>query len=213
VAALEHVLRRAREMDLIAILDVKRGDIGSTMEGYADAYLAQGVPLEADAITVSPYLGFDSLKPAFDLAEHTGKGVFVLGLTSNPEGASVQHATGADGIAVARAVAEAAGALNEGKEPMGDVGLVMGATIGDAIRDLGIDLGAVNGPILAPGVGAQGGGSQDLAQVFGNARGRVLVHQSRGVLSAGPFVEKLRGAIQAASGAAQYTLQASDLQE
>lgn len=213
IAALEHVLRRAREMEILTILDVKRGDIGSTMEGYADAYLASGVPLEADAITVSPYLGFDSLRPAFELAEHTGKGVFVLALTSNPEGASVQHAKDGQGVSVAEHVVRGAAALNAGKQPMGDVGLVVGATTGDAVHELGLDLDAVNGPLLAPGVGAQGAGPADLRQVFGNARGRVLVSQSRGVLSAGPFVEKLRGAIQAASGAAQYTLQSSDMQD
>src|SRR5690606_29991881 len=105
IAALEPILRRAREMDVITIMDVKRGDIGSTMEGYADAYLAHGVPLECDALTVSPYLGFGSLQPAFDLAQHTGKGVFVLALTSNPEAASVQHARGEDGVSVAATIA------------------------------------------------------------------------------------------------------------
>ncbi|MEX0914238.1 MAG: orotidine-5'-phosphate decarboxylase [Demequina sp.] len=213
IAALEHLLRRARELDVLTILDVKRGDIGSTMEGYADAYLASGVPLETDAITVSPFLGFDSLRPAFELAEHTGKGVFVLALTSNPEGASVQHSKGADGVSVAGAVVNGAFQLNVGKEPMGDIGLVVGATTGGAVHELGIDLGSFNGPILAPGVGAQGAGPAELLQVFGNARQRVLVNQSRGVLSAGPFVEKLRGAIQAASGAAQYTLQSSQTQD
>lgn len=213
IAALEHVLRRARELDMITILDVKRGDIGSTMEGYADAYLSEGVPLEADAITVTPYLGVGSLKPAFDLAHHTGKGVFVLALTSNPEGHEVQHAIGPDGVPVATAVARAAAELNRGASPMGDVGLVVGATVGSAVQDLGIDLTAVNGPLLAPGVGAQGAGAAELAQVFGSARGRVLVNQSRGVLAAGPFVEKLRGAIQASAGAAQYTLQSGSLAE
>lgn len=206
VAALEHILGRARELGLLTILDVKRGDIGSTMEGYADAYLAHGVPLEADAITVSPFLGVGSLRPAFELAEHTGKGIFVLALTSNPEGASVQHAIGPDGIPVARAIAEAAAELNLGARPMGSVGLVVGATIGDAVRALGIDLAAVNGPLLAPGVGAQGAGSAEVAEVFGDARPRVLVNQSRGIAAAGPIVEKLRGAIHAASGAAQYAL-------
>ncbi|WP_234989124.1 orotidine-5'-phosphate decarboxylase [Demequina sp. NBRC 110052] len=210
VAALEHVLRRARELEILTILDVKRGDIGSTMEGYADAYLAEGVPLEADAITVSPYLGFGSLQPAFDLAAHTGKGVFVLALTSNPEGASVQHAVGPDGEPVAASVVRLANELNEGASPMGDVGLVVGATVGDAVSKLGIDLSGFNGPILSPGVGAQGAGPAQLMQVFGDARKRVLVNQSRGVLNAGPFVEKLRGAIQAAAGAAQYTLQSTD---
>jgi orotidine-5'-phosphate decarboxylase len=185
---------------------VKRGDIGSTMEGYADAYLAEGVPLEADAITVSPYLGVGSLKPAFELAEHTGKGVFILALTSNPEGASVQHAIGPDGVPVATSIAIAAAELNAGASPMGSVGLVVGATIGEAVKALGIDLAAVNGPLLAPGVGAQGAGPAELAVVFGDARPRVLVNQSRGIAAAGPIIEKLRGAIHAASGAAKFAL-------
>lgn len=206
VAALEHTLGRARELGILTILDVKRGDIGSTMEGYADAYLADGVPLEADAITVSPFLGFGSLRPAFELAAHTGKGVFVLALTSNPEGASVQHATDPNGLSVARAIAEGAAELNAGETPMGSIGLVVGATVGEAVRNLGIDLAAVNGPLLSPGVGAQGAGPAEVAHVFGAARSRVLVSQSRGILMAGPFVEKLRGAIQAAAGAAQFAL-------
>jgi orotidine-5'-phosphate decarboxylase len=209
IAALERVLTMAREAGLITILDAKRGDVGSTMEAYADAYLTPGAPLEADAITVSPYLGFGSLAPAFDLAEVNGKGVFVLALTSNKEGASVQHAVGSDGP-VAKAVADAAAELNKDAQPMGSVGLVIGATIGDAIAELGIDLAAVNGPLLSPGVGAQGATPADVARLFGDATGRVLVNQSRGVLQAGPFVEKLRGAIQAAAGAAAYTLGPTD---
>ncbi len=206
IAALEHTLGRARELGLITILDVKRGDIGSTMEGYADAYLAEGVPLEADAITVSPYLGVGSLRPAFELAEHTDKGIFILALTSNSEGASVQHAIGPDGVPVATSIARAAAELNMGASPMGYVGLVIGATVGDAVKALGIDLRAVNGPLLAPGVGAQGAGPAELAAVFGDARPQVLVNQSRGIAAAGPIIEKLRGAIHAASGAAQYAL-------
>jgi len=206
IAALERTLARCRELSLLTILDVKRGDIGSTMEGYADAYLSRGAPLEADAITVSPFLGFGSLRPAFELAEHTGKGLFVLALTSNPEGAQVQHARDADHTAVARIIAESAAEINRGAQPMGSVGLVVGATIGAAVKDLGIDLAAVNGPLLAPGVGAQGAGPADVARVFGDARSRVLVSQSRGIAAAGPFVEKLRGAIQAAAGAAQFAL-------
>jgi orotidine-5'-phosphate decarboxylase len=209
IAALEQVLANAREQGLITILDAKRGDIGSTMEAYADAYLRPGAPLEADAVTLSPYLGFGSLAPALELAERNGKGVFVLALTSNREGASVQHAVGEDGP-VARAVAEAAAELNRGVQPMGSVGLVVGATVGDAAAELGIDLAAVNGPLLAPGVGAQGATPADVAKVFGSATSRVLVSQSRGVLQAGPFVEKLRGAIQAAAGAAAYILAPAD---
>ena len=213
IAALEHVLRKAKDLDLLTILDVKRGDIGATMEGYADAYLADGVPLEADAITVSPFLGVGALQPAFDLAEHTGKGVFVLALTSNPEGFSVQHAIGPDGVPVATTIARAVAELNAGARPMGSVGLVVGATVGDAVSALGIDLAAVNGPLLAPGVGAQGAGPAEIAAVFGDARPRVLVNQSRGIATAGPIVEKLRGAIYAASGAAKYSLAGTDVHE
>lgn len=212
VAALEHVLRRAREMDVITILDSKRGDIGSTMQAYAQSCLLPGAPLEADAVTLSPYLGFGSLRPAIDLALTNDKGVFVLALTSNPEGASVQHAKGPGGH-VADVIAREAGALNVGRKPMGSVGLVVGATVGTAVADLGIDLEAVNGPLLAPGVGAQGGTPAEVARVFGNARHRVLVSQSRGVLQAGPVVEKLRGAIQAATGAAQDNLHRGNEQD
>jgi orotidine-5'-phosphate decarboxylase len=209
IAALERILATARDNGIITILDAKRGDIGSTMQAYADAFLRPGAPLEADALTVSPYLGFGSLAPALELADEHGKGLFVLALTSNAEGASVQHAVGADGP-VAKAVAEAAAELNRGASPMGSVGLVVGATVGDAVAELGIDLAAVNGPLLSPGVGAQGATPSDVARVFGNATSRVLVSQSRGVLQAGPFVEKLRGAIQAASGAAGYILGSAD---
>ena len=92
IAALEEVLAACRDAGVLSILDVKRGDIGSTMTAYAEAYLRPGAPLEADAITASPYLGVGSLTPAIDLALTHGKGVFVLALTSNPEGATLQHA-------------------------------------------------------------------------------------------------------------------------
>lgn len=205
IAALERILGTARDNGIITILDAKRGDIGSTMAAYADAFLRPGAPLEADAITVSPYLGFGSLAPALELAEDNGKGLFVLALTSNREGASVQHAIGEDGP-VAKSIADAAAELNRGAQPMGSVGLVVGATVGEAVSTLGIDLAAVNGPLLSPGVGAQGASPADVAAVFGNATSNVLVSQSRGVLQAGPFVEKLRGAIQAAAGAASFIL-------
>lgn len=208
IAALEYVLGQAREHDLITIMDAKRGDIGSTMAGYADAFLRPGAPLECDALTLSPYLGFGSLEPALSLAAENGKGVFVLALTSNPEGASVQHARTADGESVAGAMVREAAQRNVGAQPMGDVGLVVGATVGSAMSDLGIDLGGLNGPILAPGMGAQGAGPAEVTATFGNASSLVLVNQSRGVLSAGPFAEELRGAIQAAAGAAQYALRA-----
>lgn len=209
VAVLEEVLAALREQGTLSVLDVKRGDIGSTMAGYAQAYLADGSPLAADAITLSPYLGVGALRPALDLAGETCRGVFVLALTSNPEGAQVQHAVGADGRAVAAAVVEAVAQANAGARAagvLGSVGLVVGATTGGAARGLGLDLVAANAPLLAPGVGAQGAGATQLRDVFGAARHKVLASSSRGVLRAGPEATALRQAALAASAQAQAAL-------
>lgn len=106
-AVLERLLREARDEEVLTIADAKRGDIGSTMAGYAEAWLSDESPLAADAVTLSPYLGYGSLAPALELAEATGRGVFVLALTSNPEGASVQHVGGEEG-SVARSITASA---------------------------------------------------------------------------------------------------------
>ncbi|MCL1899180.1 MAG: orotidine-5'-phosphate decarboxylase [Promicromonosporaceae bacterium] len=206
VAVLEETLAAARAVGTLTIVDAKRGDIGSTMAGYASAFLDDASPLAGDALTVSPYLGFGSLRPAIDLALANGKGLFVLCLTSNPEGASVQHARLSDGTSVAASIAAQAAAVNAGAEPLGSIGLVVGATIGDAVAGTGTDLTAVNGPLLAPGVGAQGAGPAELAQVFGAARGNVLASSSRAVLAAGPSVAGLRSAAERASAEARAAL-------
>ena len=215
VAALEEVVAAGRDTGTLVVVDAKRGDIGSTMGAYADAFLRDGSPLAGDALTVSPYLGFGSLRPAVDLALATGRGLFVLALTSNPEGPAVQHARDADGVAVADRVARSAGAANAAElapggaaagEALGSIGLVVGATIGDAAARLGVDLAAVRGPLLAPGVGAQGAGPAELAAVFGEARSAVLASSSRGVLAAGPGVGALRDAARAAADAAGAAL-------
>ncbi|KQX66887.1 orotidine-5'-phosphate decarboxylase [Angustibacter sp. Root456] len=194
VAVLERVLHEARAAGALVILDAKRGDIGSTMTAYAQAYLDQQRPLAADALTVSPYLGYESLRPAIDLAHEQGAGLFVLGLTSNAEGRLVQHARGDDGQAVAAQVVDAVRADNAAADDLGSVGLVVGATVGDAVAELGIDLAASRAPLLAPGIGAQGAGPVELRAVFGDARSNVLPSSSREVLSAGPSVTGLRDA-------------------
>ncbi|MHA7207737.1 orotidine-5'-phosphate decarboxylase [Arthrobacter sp. MDT1-65] len=191
LAVLETLLARAADAGVLTIADAKRGDIGSTMQAYADAWLGEGRPLAADAVTLNPYLGFESLRPALDLAAATGRGVFVLALTSNPEGRSVQHVGG--DASVARAIARAAAAENAGTVP-GHVGLVVGATVGSAARDLGLDLAGLNGPILAPGVGAQGAGPRELRDAFGDALPFVLPTSSRAVLAAGLGAAGLRAA-------------------
>lgn len=194
LAVLEELLADAAAAGVLTIADAKRGDIGSTMAGYADAWLRDGSALAADSVTLSPYLGFESLRPALDMAAANGRGVFVLALTSNPEGASVQHVGGAQ--SVARRIVQAAAQENEryAGEALGSVGLVVGATVGNALTDLGIDLAAVHGPLLAPGLGAQGGTGADMRATFGAAYPAVLATSSRGILAAGPDVAALRAA-------------------
>ena len=195
LAVLERTLAAAADAAVLSIADAKRGDIGSTMAAYADAWLRDGSALAADSVTLSPYLGFESLRPALDLAAQTGRGVFVLALTSNPEGASVQHVGGAD--SVARRIVQAAAAENRRYTgEMGSTGLVVGATVGSALRDLDLDLAAVRGPILAPGLGAQGATAADLRRTFGSAYGQVLGTSSRDILGAGPGIQALRDAAQ-----------------
>ena len=181
IAVLERVLADLRDAGALSLLDVKRGDIGSTMDAYAAAYLSDGAPLRADAITVSPYLGFGSLSGTIELAEAEDRGVYVLALTSNPEGRQVQHARAESGQLVAEEIVQAAAAANAGKA-YGNVGLVVGATIGRT----GVDLSGVHGSLLSPGIGAQGGGPKDLAEVFGDALPYVLPSASRELMSAGP---------------------------
>ena len=194
VAALERVRADLRGSGTLCLLDVKRGDIGSTMQAYAEAFLADDAPAAPDAITVSPFLGYGSLRPALDLAAATGRGVFVLALTSNPEGAAVQHAVREGRSVAASVVAGAAGDNAPARErgELGSVGLVVGATVGDAVQQLGLDLAAANAPLLAPGVGAQGGTARELTHVFGAALPNVLAASSREILEAGPDVVALR---------------------
>jgi orotidine-5'-phosphate decarboxylase len=186
VVVLERTIEDLRHTGSLVVLDVKRGDIGSTAQAYADAYLDDDAPMAADAITVSPYLGFGSLQPFFDVAEKNDAGVFVLALTSNPEGPEVQHAVSGDRTVAGNVLAQLA-TLNAGAEPMGAYGAVVGATIGDAAEDL-----AINGPLLVPGFGAQGGTVDDIRRLFGDVIDNVIPSTSRGVLSAGPDVQALR---------------------
>ncbi len=192
VVALERTVADARAAGLLVLMDVKRGDIGTTAAAYAQAYLDPASSLCADALTVSPYLGFGSLSPFLDAAATHGGGVFVLALTSNPEGPQVQHArTTPDqgGRTVAGTMLAAVAATNAGSSPQGSVGVVVGATIGDTNEDL-----AINGPLLVPGLGAQGGSADDLRRIFGPVARHVLPSVSREILGAGPDVGGLADA-------------------
>jgi orotidine-5'-phosphate decarboxylase len=188
VRVLEDTIAGLRHTGTLVVLDVKRGDIGTTAAAYADAYLDEDSPLGADAITVSPYLGFGSLEPFFRVAERNDAGVFVLALTSNPEAAHVQLSVDDGGKTVAGSVLDELRSLNGDASPMGSFGAVVGATIGSTAEDLDI-----NGPLLVPGFGAQGGTVGDVRRLFAGVLDRVLVATSRGVLAAGPDVDALRG--------------------
>jgi orotidine-5'-phosphate decarboxylase len=195
IAVLERVLAGTRAAGALALLDVKRGDIGSTMAGYAGAYTDPASPLAADALTASPFLGFGSLRPLLGAAYAHGAGVFVLALTSNPEGAAVQRATGPDGRTVAQLVLDGVAEANAAElagtgGKLGAVGAVVGATTAGH----GHRLDHLRGPILAPGLGAQGGAAADLPAVFGAALPDVLPAVSRGVLGQGPDITRLRDA-------------------
>lgn len=189
IAALEKVISGCRELGAIVLLDVKRGDIGSTAQAYADAYLDPNGPLACDAITVSPYLGMGSLEPMIQTALQHEAGIFVLALTSNPEGPQFQHAVTADGRTVAGTVLDAVASLNVDAEDLGSVGAVVGATIGETTENLD-----VNGPLLVPGIGAQGGTVDDVRRIFGAAARNVLPSSSREILAAGPDKQALHEA-------------------
>ncbi|MFC8670566.1 MULTISPECIES: orotidine-5'-phosphate decarboxylase [Streptomyces] len=210
IAVLEKSVEEARAAGALVVMDAKRGDIGSTMAAYASAFLEKGSPLFSDALTVSPYLGYGSLKPAVDLARESGSGLFVLALTSNPEGGEVQHAVRPEDTALRNVGATMLAHLaeeNAGETPMGSFGAVVGATLGD-LSSYDLD---INGPLLAPGIGAQGATPADLPGVFGAAVHRVVPNVSRGVLRHGPdigslrassdlFAEQIRAAVAAAQG-------------
>jgi orotidine-5'-phosphate decarboxylase len=177
----------ARADSLLVIADAKRGDIGTTMDAYAAAWFTPGSPLEADALTVNPYLGVGSLETAFALAARHGKGTFVLATTSNPDAETLQRSVDADGRTVSAGVISQVSAANAANTPdgaWGSNGFVIGATVDwDAA---GISAFEPPAPILGPGFGAQGAGPADLRARYGTAAELVLASESRSILSAGP---------------------------
>jgi orotidine-5'-phosphate decarboxylase len=183
---------------VLVLADAKRGDIGSTMAAYAQAWAGAG-PLAADAVTASPYLGFGSLQPLLEVAAEHSRGVFVLAATSNPEGAEVQRAM-VDGRTVAQSIVDAAAAVNRAAAGhSGSVGVVIGATLADVP-----DLSALGGPVLVPGVGAQGGRPEALGGLGGARPGQLLPAVSREVLRAGPDPAAIRAAAERLRDAVAY---------
>ena len=190
---LERLMSDARDADVLVVADAKRGDIGVTNEGYAEAWLADRSPVVADAVTLHPYLGVGALSPMIDMATATGRGVFVLVATSNTEGRAMQAARGEDGERVEDLVLRMVAEINQRSDGRGSVGAVLGAT-----RDRPeFDLASLGGPFLVPGVGAQGASAENVARLFDRCpQGTVLVNVSRSILQAGPERSALRDAAQ-----------------
>ena len=189
-AALEKVLDSAKERGFLVIADAKRGDIGSTMEAYAQAWLGKAAPFVCDALTVNPYLGVGALAPAASLASDRGKGLFVLAATSNPEGALLQSST--QQVTVAAQVANEVSALNSAtattNSRFGSLGLVIGATV--SLSKFGLSTinegkSSLRTTILAPGFGYQGARLEDAKTIFGVLSGDVLYSISRSALRDG----------------------------
>ena len=205
-AVLERTTAALRSTGVLVLADAKRGDIGSTMAAYAQAWAGAG-PLAADAVTASPYLGFGSLAPLLEVAAEHGRGVFVLAATSNPEGAAIQGAV-ANGRTVAQSVVDAAGRVNRATRrdvvdgdpaALGAVGVVIGATLATVP-----DVSALGGPVLVPGVGAQGGRPDALAGLGGARPGQLLPAVSREILRAGPNPDAVRAAAERLRDAVAY---------
>ena len=194
-AVLERTIEVLRGSKTLVLADAKRGDIGSTMAAYAQAWLGTESPVCSDAVTVSPYLGFGSLEPALELAERNHHGVFVLAATSNPEGAQVQSAR-RDDKTVAQTIVDDVTARTAESGHLGSFGIVLGATLASAP-----DLSNFPGPILMPGVGAQGGGAENVRRLAGDRLRQAVPSLSREILRSGPSVSGLRAAVAQANEA------------
>ena len=188
IRALTRLVENARQAGILVVLDVKRGDVGSTNDAYAQAYLGDGAAIEADALTVHPYLGLAAMGAFVDRASQAGACLLVVTRSSNPEGRALQ-------AAVERSLLDDIRILNEKLAP-GQIGPI-GAVIGPAPVDPPLDpraMAAANALFLAPGVGAQGATPEDVARTFAACPERVMPSASRSLLAAGPDVHALTAA-------------------
>ena len=198
IQVLEKLIDAFHERGTLVIVDGKRGDIGSTVEAYAQAYLGESSAFRADAMTAHAYLGFGALKPLLTHAVDAGAGVFVVVRSSNVEGTALQTAVlNNDGRTVADSLADAITEFNEqtniaettGSE-IGPVGAVVGATIENELLPTLERL--PKSLILAPGIGHQGATYEDLRNRFQQHAARAVPSSSRAVLDRGPDVQQLR---------------------
>lgn len=185
MTAMAAVMAHARERGLLVILDGKRNDIGSTAEAYARGYLGRGQSAwQADALTVSPYLGDDSLEPFVDVAVKRGAGIFVLVKTSNPGGKMLQDvvAEGEPLYGRVGAHVEQLAVQTAGSSGYGSVGAVVGATYPEQLDELRSKM--PHTWFLVPGFGSQGGTAADVAAAFDDRGSGAIVNNSRGLIFA-----------------------------
>jgi orotidine-5'-phosphate decarboxylase len=187
---LQRLIAEARSAGVLVIVDAKRGDVGTTNDAYAEAFLGADAPLEADALTVHPYLGVKAMSAFVARADEGGSCLLVVTRSSNPEGRAVQTARHGWGRSVEEELLVEIGELNAQLAP-GDIGPV-GAVVGPTHMEPALDLRAVGGLLLAPGVGAQGATATDVARIFASCPDRVIPSASRSLLSGGPDMSQLR---------------------
>ncbi|MHB1533125.1 MAG: orotidine-5'-phosphate decarboxylase [Acidimicrobiales bacterium] len=195
IRTLARLVADARQAGLLVILDAKRGDVGSTNDAYAEAFLGADAAIPVDALTVHPYLGLEAMDAFVERAHRAGSCLLVVTRSSNPEGRRVQAARDETGASVEAALLEEIGRRNAMLAP-GQIGPI-GAVIGPTYMEPELDLNSANALFLAPGVGAQGATPSDVAQVFHACRDRVMPSASRLLLEAGPVGTKLRSEVQA----------------
>lgn len=198
IRALARLSAGLREAGVLVVLDVKRGDVGSTNQAYAEAYLGEDAGLPADAVTITPYLGFGAMDAYLARAVEAGAGLFVVTRSTNPEGRIVQQAIGANGLTVEQNLVAELGLANRrvAGDEVGPFGAVFGPTHAPPPD---IDLAGMNGLFLAPGLGAQGATAADVAVCFAACPDRVLPSASRSLLAVGPDVTAMREAAMALS--------------
>ena len=195
IRTLGRLVADARQAGLLVILAAKRGDVGSTNDAYAEAFLGSDAAMPADALTVHPYLGFGAMEAFVERAHRSGSCLLVVTRSSNPEGRRVQAAQEETGRSVEAWLLEEIGRRNAVLAP-GVIGPI-GAVIGPTLIHPELDLTSANALYLAPGVGAQGATPSDVAEVFHECRDRVMPSASRLLLEAGPKVAKLRAEVEA----------------
>jgi orotidine-5'-phosphate decarboxylase len=183
-------IAEARSAGLLVIVDAKRGDVGTTNDAYAEAFLGADAPLGADALTVHPYLGLGAMETFVTRAHESGSCLLVVTRSSNPEGRAVQSARHGAGRSVEEELLVEIGELNARLAP-GEIGPI-GAVVGPTHMEPTLDLAAVHGLFLAPGVGVQGATAADVARIFAACPDRVIPSASRSLLGSGPDVSRLR---------------------